>query len=149
MKAQNSPRTGPLRKGRRAAEIAIETPFQCRHSLVRNGGTYLYVVTVKRKMNAFGGRSVVDFVVSDILHLSSQETALQSWDILCQLVICHDGSHAVTADKRFFDKQYPKGLHVPHHSYFMNKRDVSPRQIDSLDTKIAFLDERLSIGGIT
>jgi hypothetical protein len=31
----------------------------------------------------------------------------------------------------------------------MNKRDVSPRQIDSLDTKIAFLDERLSIGGIT
>ena len=30
----------------------------------------------------------------------------------------------------------------------MSKRGVSPRQIDSLYTEIAFLDERLSVGGI-
>lgn len=113
---------------------------QCGHFLVQCGQSYSYIVAVKRKMS-FGGRSLTDFVVSDILHLSSREPALQHWQSVCKLIAGHEGSQAIVADERFFDLQCPKGLHIPYHSYFMSRSGVSPNQIDSLYTEIALFDE--------
>lgn len=113
---------------------------QCGHFLVQRGGTYSYIVTVKRKIG-FGRWSLVDFVVSDILHLSSCEPALRHWQSLCQFIVGHEGSQAITADGRLFGAQCPKGLIVPYHSYFMSRSDVNPNQIDNLYTEIALLDE--------
>jgi hypothetical protein len=113
---------------------------QCGHFLVQGGRSYSYIVTVKRKIG-FGRRSLVDFVVSDILHLSAREPALQHWQSLCQLIVGHEGSQAIMADERLFDLQCPKGLHMPCHSYFMSRSGVNPNQIDSLYTEIALLDE--------
>ena len=113
---------------------------QCGHFLVQGGRSYSYIVTVKRKMT-FGRRSLVDFVVNDILHLSSREPAVQYWDSLCQLIVGFEGSQAVIADERIFDQECPKGLHIPYVPYFLSGSGVSPSQIDGLYTEIALLDE--------
>jgi len=117
---------------------------QCGHFLVQGGRSYSYIVTVKRKIR-FERRSLVDFVVSDILHLSSREPALQHWQPLCHFIVGHEGSQAITADRRLFDLKCPKGLYMPYHSYFMSRNGVSPNQIDSLYTEIALLDEVFSL----
>jgi hypothetical protein len=126
-------------------QLLLDDHRQCGHFLVQGAeGGYSYVVTVKRKMN-FGGRSLVNFMVSDILHLSSCEPALEHWQFLCQLIATHDCSQAVVADIRFFELQRPNGLYLPFDSYFMSKSGVSPKQIDGLYTEVALLDEVFSV----
>jgi acetoacetyl-CoA synthetase len=112
---------------------------QCGHFLVRDEQSYSYLVTVNRKMS-FGRRSLVDFVVSDVLHFSSTEPALQHWESLCQLIVGHEGSHAVVADERLFGPQCPQGLRIPYGAFFLSKDDLSPRQVDNLYTEMALLD---------
>jgi hypothetical protein len=112
---------------------------QCGHFLVQGEQSYSYVVTVNRKIR-FERPSLVDFIVSDILHLSSRELALQHWQPLCQLIAGHERSRAVMADERLFGGQCPDGVRLPSNSYFLSRNGVSPNQIDSLYTEVALLD---------
>jgi hypothetical protein len=112
---------------------------QCGHFLVLDGQSYSYIVTIRRKIG-FGRRSLVDFVVSDILRLSSPEPALQHWQALCQLIAGQERSHAIMADERLFGGHRPNGLRLPSNSYFMSRNGVDPNQIDSLYTELALLD---------
>jgi hypothetical protein len=112
----------------------------CGHFLVKGARSYSHIITVKRKLS-FRGGSPVGFVVSDILHLSSPEPALQHWHSLGQLIARHDGSQALMADERFFDLQPPKGVRIPDYSYFRSDNGVNPKQIDGLYTELALFDE--------
>jgi hypothetical protein len=129
----------------KADQHLLDDHRQCGHFVVQAGAAYSYIVTVKRKMGV--GRSLVDFVVSDILRLSSREPALQHWEPLCRLIAGHDGSQGIVADRRLFDLQCPKGLPIPYQSYFKSGSGVVPRQIDSLYTEIALFDEVFSPSG--
>jgi len=123
----------------KADQQLLDDHRQCGHFLVPGRDTYSYVVTVNRKLD-FGRRSLVDFVVSDILHISSPGPALHHWNSLCDSITTHQGSHAITADERFFDLHCPEGLRIPCYSYFMSRNGVKPNQIDSLHTEMVLLD---------
>jgi hypothetical protein len=112
---------------------------QCGHFLVCDKKSYSYIVTVNREF-IFGRRTLVNFVVSDILHLSCRELALQHWETLCQLITGRVGSHAIMADARLFAGQCPNGLSLPSFSYFMSRSGLHASQIDNLYTELALLD---------
>jgi hypothetical protein len=58
----------------------------------RVGRSYSYIFTVKRKINFGARRPLVDFVASEILHLSSRKPALRHWQSPPQeLIARHDG----------------------------------------------------------
>ena len=124
----------------KADQQLLDDHHQCGHFLVKGAQSYSYIITVKRKLT-FGGRAPEGFVVSDILHLSSPEPALQHWQSLGQLIARHEGSQAIMADERFFDVQPPKGVHIPDYSYFKSESGINPKQIDSLYTELALFDE--------
>ncbi len=112
---------------------------QCGHFLVYDEQSYSYVVTVNRKIT-FGRRSLVDFVVSDVLHFSSRDPALQHWQSLCQFIVRHERSQAVVADERWFGTRRPQGLRVPYGSFCLSRNGVNPEQVDTLYTEMALLD---------
>ena len=112
---------------------------QCGHFLIQDNQSYSYIVTINRKIN-FGRRSLVDFVVSELLHFSSSDLASPHWEPLCQLIASHERSHGVIVDQRLCDKHRPNGLYLPFDSYFMSPSGVDPKQIDSLYTELSLLD---------
>ena len=112
---------------------------QCGHFLVLDEHSYSYVVTTNRKLS-FGRRSLVDFVVSDVLHLSASRPAVRHWQSLCRVIATCQRSQAVITDERFFDGHPPNGLRLPYSSYFMSRTGLSCGQIDSLYSEIGLLD---------
>lgn len=120
-------------------QLLLDDHRQCGHFLVQSEQSYSYIVTVNRKIS-FARPALVDFVVSDILHVSSRELALQHWQSLCELIVGRERSHAIMADERLFGGQRPNGLRLPSNSYFLSRNGVSPSQIDSLYTEVALLD---------
>ena len=117
---------------------------QCGHFVVQDGRSYSHIITVKRKIG-FRRWSPVDFVVSEILHLSSPGLASRDWRGLCQFIAAHDDSQAIMADSRLLDSKCLLGLQIPYNSYFMTRSGVTPDQIDGLYTEITLLDGVLDI----
>ena len=113
---------------------------RCGHFLLKAGRSYSYIATVRRKVR-FRGRSLVEFVVSDILHLSSCAPALQHWQSLGKFIARHDRSHAIMADLRLGVRQCPYGVIIPDYSYFTSTTGVDASQIDGLYSELALLDQ--------
>jgi len=112
---------------------------QCGHFLVLGETSYSYLVTKNRRVS-FGRRSRVEFLITDVLHLSQSQPALQHWHSLCRFIASRERSQAVLADERFFGGRPPSGLQLPYFSYFMSRSGIHSDQIDSLYTEIALLD---------
>jgi hypothetical protein len=122
-----------------ADQKILEDHPHCGHFLVHHENSYSYAVTTSRRLE-FGRRSLTDFVVTEILHLSSANMTHRHWEFLCELILRHDGSLSVMVDGRLIGPSYANGLRIPYYSYFMGNSGLNPSEIDSLYTEIPLLE---------
>jgi hypothetical protein len=111
----------------------------CSHFLLCCDTHYSYIVAVNRKLY-FGRHYLTGDVVSDLLHISDVQLALQYWRPLCWRIVGHLHSHAVMADERLFASYVPEGFRISCRSYFKSRSGLMPHQIDGLYTEVPFLD---------